>query len=199
MLPPALRPAKPALRGAPGNIIAASPRRRARSGLARAGGTLLALCILAGCAHYRLGTGAQPAFTTLYVAPVRNRAMVPQAEAILSASLREALLRDGRVQLVDSPADADATLRVTLTGYRREMVAANPVDTGLARKFALHLQATCSLIDNRTRQPYFTNRPITVTRDAFTDSGQLQAEYQTLPLLAQALAGRVAHTVLDVW
>jgi hypothetical protein len=77
--------------------------------------------------------------------------------------------------------------------------AANPADTGLARKFALNLHASCTLTDRRTGRPYFTNRVLQVTKDAFTDSGQLQSEYQALPLLAAALADKVAHTVFDVW
>ena len=79
------------------------------------------------------------------------------------------------------------------------MAVASSVDTGLARKFALNLRAACTLTDNRTGKPLFTNHEIRVTKDAYTDSGQLQAEYQTLPLLAGELAGKVAHTVLDVW
>jgi hypothetical protein len=38
-----------------------------------------------------------------------------------------------------------------------------------------------------------------VQREAFTDSGQLQSEYQTLPLLAESLAAKVTHAALDVW
>lgn len=154
---------------------------------------------LAACAHYQLGTRTKLTFATLYVAPVENHAMLPQAQAIVATAVREALLRDGRVTLVSSPEAADVTLRVTLTGYNREMTAANPADTGLARKFALHLHATCTLTDNRAHRPLFAGRDVTVTRDAYTDSGQLQAEYQTVPLLADALADRVAHAVLDVW
>ena len=52
--------------------------------------------------------------------------------------------------------------------------------------------------------------PTPPLRDAYTDSGQklptgisvsgqLQSEYQALPLLADALADKVAHAVLDVW
>ncbi len=169
------------------------PRRRC-SLLAAA--TLLGL---AACAHYQLGTKTQLAFTTLYVAPVENRALIPQAQALVATEVREALVKDGRVTLVGSPEAADATLRVTLAGYQREVAAANSADTGLARKFALHLRATCTLTDNRSGRPLFANREIIVTKDAFTDSGQLQAEYQTLPLLAGALADKVAHAVLDVW
>jgi len=38
-----------------------------------------------------------------------------------------------------------------------------------------------------------------VTREAFTDGGQLQSEYQALPLIAEALAQRVALAALDTW
>ncbi len=179
------------------------PPRPARQGFgglgARSAPVVFALLGLAACAHYQLGTGSRLTFTTLYVAPVVDRAMVPQAPAIVATELREALLRDGRVRLVDSPEAADATLAVTLAGYDREMAAASAADTGLARKFALHLHATCTLTDNRTHRPLFTGREITVTKDAYTDSGQLQAEYQAVPLLAGALADRVVHAVLDVW
>jgi hypothetical protein len=158
------------------------------------------LCLgLAACAHYQLGTNTKLTFATVYVAPVEDRAMLPQAQAIVATALRDALLRDGRVAVVATPAEADVTLRVALVGYNREMAAANPADTGLARKFALHLHATCTLTDNRTTRPLFTDRDIAVTKDAYTDSGQLQAEFQTVPLLAEALADQVAHAVLDVW
>jgi hypothetical protein len=151
------------------------------------------------CSHYQLGTPTKLAFTTLYVAPVENHAMVPQAQALVATEIRDALEKDGRVTVVASPEAADAVLRVSLVGYDREVAAANPADTGLARKFALNLRASCTLTDRRTGRPYFTKRELHVTKDAYVDSGQLQAEYQTLPLLATALADRVAHTVFDVW
>lgn len=158
-----------------------------------------AALLLAGCAHYHLGTDAKLSFTTLYVEPVANKTLLPQAQAILSTQIREALDRDGRVTLVNSPTEADATLSVVIRDYHREIRDVREDDTGLARKFALVLRTECTLHDNRAGKDLFAARSVTVTRDAFTDSGQLQAEYQTLPLLAEALADKVAHTVLDVW
>jgi len=38
-----------------------------------------------------------------------------------------------------------------------------------------------------------------VKRDVYTDSGQQQAEYQILPLLAEDLAAKASHAVLDTW
>ena len=161
--------------------------------------TLFVLCT--SCSHYQLGTGAagKLAFRTLYVEPVANKTLLPQAREIVSTQLREAFARDGRVALVNSPESADATLRVVLTDYHREQASAREDDTGLARKFNLTLGATCTLRDNRAAKNLFENRPVAAQREAFTDGGQQQNEYQTLPLLAESLAGKVAHAVLDVW
>ena len=162
--------------------------------------TLLVVALFAcGCAHYKLGTGGTPTFRTLHVEPVANRTLLPQSQPLLSARLRETFARDGRVALANSSAGADATLTVVINTYHREVAAVREGDTGLARKFNVTLGAACTLRDNRTGRAIFENRPVSATREVFTDSGQLQAEYQTLPLLADALAAKVAHATLDVW
>lgn len=160
---------------------------------------LLGVALLTGCSHYRLGTGQNLAFQTLYVAPVENRTMLPQAVALVSTALRDEFLRDGRVTLVNSPAEADATLTLTLSDYHRDVATVRPGDTGLARTFTLTLGATATLHDNRAGRDLFTRRPVDAGRDAYTDSGQLQSEYQSLPLLAGALAKKISHAALDVW
>jgi hypothetical protein len=170
---------------------------------------LAALAVLcAGCSHYQLGTEGRLAFATLYVEPVENRSHLPQAQAIVGEQIRDALEKDGRVTLVNSPQEADATLKVVLTDYKRQVAAVREQDTGLAGKLALTLGATCTLTNNRSGRPYFSGRSVDAERGAFTDSGQpgsslvgdqLQSEYNTLPFLAQRLADNVAHAVLDVW
>lgn len=153
----------------------------------------------AGCAHYQLGTGTTPTFRTLYVEPVANKTLLPQSQPLLSTRLRESFARDARVQLANSAGGADATLVVIINDYRREITAVREGDTGLARKFNVTLGATCTLKDNRSGKVIFENRPISAVREVFTDSGQLQSEYQTLPLLADALAAKVVHAALDIW
>jgi hypothetical protein len=158
------------------------------------------LGLLAGCAHYQLGTQGRTAFRTLYIAPVDNQApSLAQAVALVTTQARETFARDGRVTLVASPEQADATLTIVLTDYRRETLTVRPDDTGLARKFGLDLTAVCTLKDNRAGTLLFEARPVQATRQIFTDSGQLQAEYQALPLLSESLAQAIAHAVLDVW
>ncbi|MGH7996913.1 MAG: LPS assembly lipoprotein LptE [Opitutaceae bacterium] len=180
----------------------------------RTGRFLLLLCAFAGaaleagCAHYQWGTRGRLPFTSLYVEPVRNRTLLPQAEAPIETQLRLALIQDGRVQIVDSPAAADAVLAVVISGFKREVAAVRQQDTGLASKFAETLTAQCTLIDRRSGRAYFENRVVQAKRDVFTDSGnphspligdQLQSEYNTIPLLAESLSNHIAHAVLDVW
>lgn len=152
-----------------------------------------------GCANYQLGTGGAPDFTTLYVAPVENQTLLPQARALLSTHLREAFERDGRVTIVNSPEAADATLHVVIQDFDREVASVLESDTRLARKFTLTLATSCTLRIQRSDKTLFADRLVTSQRDAFTDGGQLQSEYQTLPLLAEALAKKITHAVLDVW
>lgn len=161
---------------------------------------LLALAALLtfGCAHYRLGTAGRLDWATIYVAPVQTKALIPQAQAIFSTQIREALAKDGRVSLANGDA-ADVTLTVTLVDYRREVATVRAGDTGLARSFTLTLDAVATLRDNRSGKILFEKRPIQAQRDVFTDGGQQQAEYQMLPILAEVIAGKVAHAVLDVW
>ena len=162
---------------------------------------LLLSCLLlgTGCSNYRLGTGGTPGFRSLFVEPVANKTLLPQSQAIVSTRIRESFARDGRVQIAGSAGAAEATLVVVINEYRRDIAAVRPGDTGLARKFNVTLGATCTLRDNRSGKAIFENRPINAMREVFTDSGQLQSEYQTLPLLADALAAKIVHTALDVW
>jgi hypothetical protein len=152
----------------------------------------------AGCANYQLGTGGTPSFHTVYVAPVANKTMLPQARELVTTRLREELARDGRVALANSPTEADATLTVTIVDFHRDVAAVREGDTGLARKFDLTVGVDCTLRE-RSGKVWFENRRINATREAFTDGGQLQSEYQTVPLLAGELAKKITHAALDVW
>ena len=160
---------------------------------------LTGVLLLSGCANYRLGTGGQVSFRTLYVAPVVNESNAPQAVAIVSTQIREAFLHDSRVILVNTAEEADATLTVHLLKYSREAQTRQTIDTGLARKFDVTLNAEATLRDNRSNKLLFEKRQVQATRQVFVDSGQLQAEYQNIPLLAETLAKNVLGATLDVW
>jgi hypothetical protein len=155
--------------------------------------------LLAGCSHYQLGTGTSAKFTTLFIAPVASTALIPQAQSVVTTQIRDAFLKDGRVRLVNSAAEADAVLTLTLVRYERTLAVSLPTDTGLGRRFDITLEARATLSDQRGSAVYFTDRPLVAKRGAFADSGSVPAEYQLLPLLAEQLAGEAVHAALDVW
>jgi len=179
--------------------------------MTRIWGMILVSAFLAqGCAHYKLGAGPAPSFATIFVEPSKNKTTIAQSQVLVTTMIREAFIKDGRVSVVDSSSDADATLEVTLVKYRRENAANREDDNGLARKFTLRLTASLTLRDNRTGQKLFDGRLVEVQREAFVDNGlgsvpfgtsndQLQSEYNSLPLLADQLSMKVTHAVLDVW
>ena len=158
-----------------------------------------ALLVSASCSHYRLGTEATPRFATLHVDFVKSEALLPQAASLFTTEIRETFIKDGRVRLVDSAADADAVLSVSLADYSRGVAVTRTDDTGLARRFDLTLTARATLTDRRDAKDYFKDRVLVAKRGAFTDSGQIQSEYQALPLLAGQLAEQIRKAVLETW
>lgn len=161
--------------------------------------SLVGLFTFSGCANYNLGSGGKLTFQTVYIEPVINESNLPQSVAIFSTGLREAFLRDGRVFLVNTAEQADVVLTVKLLKYSRASTASQSNDTGLARKFNVTLEAEASLHDNRQNKFLFEKRKIEAVRQVFTDSGQLQSEYQTVPLLSETLSKNVLSAALDVW
>ena len=102
--------------------------------------------------------------------------------------------------MVNTPDEADVTLSVELTNYRRDSQVRQSNDTGLTRKFDVQLTAEIALRDNREKKNLFENRKVEAIRQVFTDNGQqLQAEYNNIPLLAETLADNIASATLDVW
>ncbi len=155
--------------------------------------------ITAGCSHYQLGSAGRISFRTLYVEPVTNRTLLPQAPVTIAAVLRSHFARDARMTLARSADEADVTLAITLTDYQREIAAVRSGDTGLARKFNVSLTATCTLRENRGGKMILEKHPVRAVREVFTDSGQLQAEFQALPLLAETLAEKIIQAVFNPW
>jgi Lipopolysaccharide-assembly len=174
---------------------------------------LLALALICGtaCSHYRMGTGAEHPFETIFIPAVETYAVLPQATAIFTTQLRDAFIRDGRLRVVNTPEEADVILSVKLGAFRRERLTALPSDTGITRKFGLTLDATCTLTQTKGGKALFTDRPLHVERQIFTEDGsggtgatilstqQVQAEYQIVPQLAEPLATQARGAVLDTW
>lgn len=173
----------------------------------------VAFLLATGCAGYRLGTGVERPYESVFIPPVDTQGEVPQAAAIFTTQLRETFIRDGRLRVTNTPDEADVVLTVKITEAGRRTLTALGTDSGLARKLAYTLDARVTLADTAGGKVWFADRPLTIERQVFTDVGgaadpipgtievvqQTQAEYQLVPIIGDALAARVRGMVLDTW
>jgi len=172
--------------------------------------SLLAVCIMGGCKAYQLGNPTELPFESIFIKPVANDSFAPQAQALLSAQIREAFIRDGRTKVVTSEEAADAVLLVNLTEYNRSGGARNQNDTAPSTSFNLQLVADVSLFNQNKGDYYFEDRELSERSNAYVgnpyaeagaikEQDFLQSEYQAMPRLTRNLARKIADEVLSPW
>mgnify|MGYP001200047688 CR=1 FL=1 len=153
---------------------------------------------LSGCSTYQFGTPSELQFSSIYVEPVDNRALAPQASSVLTSQIIRQFERDGRLSL-ETESSAEVTLSVELVDLTREIRVMRADDTGLARKIRLTLVADCSLTGTETGKVYFSKRKVKAESEVYLDDGQNLAEFQDMPVLTRNLAFNISHAVLDTW
>lgn len=172
--------------------------------------TLLVLGLSAGCKSYKLGHPAELPFETIYIQPAKNDSFAPQAQALVSAQVREAVIRDGRVKLVADPSKADAVLAMTLTDYTRDAASRRQDDTELAQSFDLTLHLQLDLYDQRKGDYLFQGRGVEARTTGDISNpyaaagtpntqGLIQSEYNAMPRLARELGRKAADELLSAW
>jgi len=171
--------------------------------------SLLTLCLISACASYKLGTHGSLPFKSIYITPVKQESVAPQAQAIVSAQIREAFIQDGRVRLVSSEEDADVVLDIKLMGYDRRAGARFREDTQFARTFNLTLTAEVDLFDNRSGDFLFSERELSEAISVYSDNpyatneteqqSYIQAERNAMGRIARGIARRIADQVLSSW
>ena len=161
----------------------------------------IVVVLFSGCGRYALGPGRETPFTTLYVEAVTNDSLAPQAAPLASSALREAFLRDGRVKLVSSPAEAEATLSLRLTNYQRRVASYRSEDTARANAFELTLEGEATLSSNRLGgESLFEGRPVRgAARLAWNDSTTSPNGRQPLAAAIRSLSRETVSLTLDAW
>lgn len=171
---------------------------------------LFALSLSVGCKSYKLGHPAELPFATIYIQPAKNDSFAPQAQALVSGQVREAVLRDGRVKLIADPKKADAVLSMTLTEYTRNAAARRQDDTEVAQNFDLTLSVQLDLYDQRQGDYFFQGREVEARTTGYLNNpylpdgtpdtqGLIQSEYNAMPRLARELGRKAADELLSVW
>ncbi len=174
---------------------------------------LLLLSLISGCSgRYQWGNAGTLEFQTIHVLPVTNESFAPQAHVVLAGQLRDFIIRDGRLRLVNSAEAADAILEVRLVEYLKMGSTRDPNDTTRVLTTDLQLEASVSLLKGDSNEAWFRNRNITASSSVYSSNlfaspgsvadlrqDTLEAEFQEMPNLTRELARRIADSILNAW
>jgi hypothetical protein len=154
--------------------------------------------LFSSCSSYNLGTAKKLDFKSIYIAPAANNSYAPQAQAIITKQVTQALIQENSIHVANAK-DADATLSITLTNFDRRESSVQSLDTQRARAYDISLEATCTLTDNRNGKIYFKDRKVKGTINAFVDDGLQSVEYQNMPLLTKKIAMNIRDEIVSTW
>ncbi|MFP6887799.1 MAG: LPS assembly lipoprotein LptE [Opitutales bacterium] len=165
---------------------------------------LLSICLgflflLHGSCRYGLGSGSELPYDNIHARVVRNDSFAPQAGPLLSRALREEIVREGSVRLMNNATDADAVLTVRLVDYERLPEVYRSDDTALASGFRMGLFALASLQSSSGKKVFFEDRLFrsgaSTMRSNLTES---PVSRQPMMAASRALAREIAATVSRV-
>lgn len=157
----------------------------------------VAALLLSGCAHYQLGTGNNPGYRTIALAPIDNRSFAPQIHAVLTDAVFQQFARGGGVKVEKESDQPEVVLHITVTDFNKYMGASSSTDSGRARSLAMTLKATARLTDTTGKELYV--QEFSASQEFYADSGLSRAESQGLPQLADLLAQKIYRAVVSKW
>ncbi len=160
---------------------------------------VFAACLLCGCMHYSKGTGSDIPFTTIYIEPVKNDALVHHIRATLSSQIRQKIAKHPQLTLLNSNESADACLTVKIKDFSQSVATTKPDDTVRAKSFTLEITAECSLFDNRTGQYLFKQHIVSASIESQAEGDYLWNKTKTLPQLSDKLADKIYDVVCKPW
>ncbi|HZP45918.1 MAG TPA: LptE family protein, partial [Candidatus Binataceae bacterium] len=114
--------------------------------------TAIALILMSGCGYHfgAAGTALPPSARTIYVETFTNHTRFTGINDEFMRYLKDEIANHDRLQLVDSPDQADLVLSGEITRLEPSPISTNTVGEPL--DYAESLSASASLYDRRSRQ-----------------------------------------------
>jgi hypothetical protein len=159
---------------------------------------LILPCLLAGCFGYHVGPVADIDYRTVAVPMFANRTVRPQLEAQVTNGIIKRLHQDGSLQVVDREL-ADVVVVGKIVDYQRSVLRTEKDDTGVPREYRVTVVAQVEIRDRRNGTRIVEPRRIEGAADTFIGTDLQAADYQALPLAADALARKVVTLLTERW
>jgi len=162
---------------------------------------LLVLLTLSGCAGYRVGNTSGrnlQGVRSVYVPVAKNTSLEPDLQMTVTNAIIRRFNSDGTLQ-VNSTANADSELDVTITNIQHTPVRSSTTDILVTAQYQLTIQATATYVNRRLGRKIFENYNVTGTTTFFTQSDIQEGERQALPLAAADLTNNTVKLITEGW
>lgn len=172
------------------------------SALIPSGLALVILCVLTSCAGYQLGSvpyAEMKGVKKIYVPIVKNETYEPGIQTMVTNAIIRRLENEG-TYLTGRIGEADATLEVTLTEFKRDSLRRARQNSLVTEEYDLNLEAIATLTNLRTGQKLFDKEEIVGDTSIYVNEYRMQEnERQAMPLAADALAYEIVRRITEGW
>lgn len=158
------------------------------------------LTVLSGCSHYQMGRpGIDPNAPriTVWIAPVLMETAVPDVLIPLQRELREQVIRNTAMRLVEATDNADAELHIVVNELSRQSLARRSDDTGLSDVLRMELTATYQL--KTSGGLVSRSGVIHAEGPIFRDAGFQESARQRTPAIVKDLADEILQDAFLGW
>ena len=159
---------------------------------------LLGAFSLSGCMHYAKGSGSHLPFDRIYVAPIKNDSLAPQAQALLTKQVRRKLADKPGLDIFAIPEDG-AILEITIVKFEQLIATRKTDDTAAAESFDIKMSVVCTLTDWKTGKIYFKDLQLSDSVECHTFADYQEARHQMMPKLTEKLATKICEAVCNPW
>lgn len=159
----------------------------------------LAALFLNGCAGYKLGSTLPSDIRTIYVPTCINQTSEPLIEIDVTRGVVSEIQMDGTLKLVNTEAEADAVLEITLLDFYLKPVSYTAGAASTANAYRMNIKASFYL--RRVRDNVvLVESPSLVGWEEFSMTGDMTTSKSVaLRPAAEDLGERIVATITEVW
>lgn len=163
---------------------------------------LISILLLTSCAGYQLGNvpyAEMKGVEKIYVPVVQNQTYEPGIRVMVTNAIIRRFHQDGTYE-TGRQAEADATLEVTLTEYKRDSLRRARSNSLITEEYQPNLHAIATLTNHRTGQKLFDKEIVIGDTSIYVNENRMQEnERQAMPLAAEALAYEIVRRITEGW
>jgi hypothetical protein len=160
-----------------------------------------AVCLLlvSGCGTYRLGSMLPDSIQTIYIPTFVNQSGEPRIEADTTRAAIAEFQKDGSLDVVKTPEEADAILKVTLTRYEADPIVYDATRKTEATDYRLTLSAKLVLTAAKTDK-VIAESPLVQGDALFQMIGDFtSSKAQALKPASVDLGHKIVESVVEAW